>query len=215
MRKNLFVRSIAAVSGIVMLASLAACGDNTSSAGNNSGSTSTEKITGSFSGAGATSQQAAEEAWISAYMAANSGANVTYNPTGSGAGVTTFLSGATAWAGSDKALSDDEVTQSSDKACANGTTAFDVPVYISPIAIIFNLKGVSDAGKHINLDADTAAKIFDGKIVKWNDPAIANQNKDLTLPDTQITVVHRSDKSGTTQNFVSYFKDQAPDSWTH
>ena len=82
MRKNLFVRSIAAVSGIVMLASLAACGDNTSSAGNNSGSTSTEKITGSFSGAGATSQQAAEEAWISAYMAANSGANVTYNPTG-------------------------------------------------------------------------------------------------------------------------------------
>lgn len=200
MRKNLFVRSIAAVSGIVMLASLAACGDNTSSAGNNSGSTS---------------QQAAEEAWISAYMAANSGANVTYNPTGSGAGVTTFLSGATAWAGSDKALSDDEVTQSSDKACANGTTAFDVPVYISPIAIIFNLKGVSDAGKHINLDADTAAKIFDGKIVKWNDPAIANQNKDLTLPDTQITVVHRSDKSGTTQNFVSYFKDQAPDSWTH
>ena len=168
MRKNLFVRSIAAVSGIVMLASLAACGDNISSAGNNSGSTSTEKITGSFSGAGATSQQAAEEAWISAYMAANSGANVTYNPTGSGAGVTTFLSGATAWAGSDKALSDDEVTQSSDKACANGTTAFDVPVYISPIAIIFNLKGVSDAGKHINLDADTAAKIFDGKIVKWN-----------------------------------------------
>ena len=196
MRKNLFVRSIAAVSGIVMLASLAACGDNTSSAGNSSG---------------ATSQQAAEEAWISAYMAANSGANVTYNPTGSGAGVTTFLSGATAWAGSDKALSDDEVTQSSDKACANGTTAFDVPVYISPIAIIFNLKGVSDAGKHINLDADTAAKIFDGKIVKWNDPAIANQNKDLTLPDTQITVVHRSDKSGTTQNFVSYFKDQVGD----
>ena len=180
MRKNLFVRSIAAVSGIVMLASLAACGDNTSSAGNNSGSTSTEKITGSFSGAGATSQQAAEEAWTAAYMAANSGANFTYNPTGSGAGVTTFLSGATAWAGSDKALSDDEVTQSSDKACANGTTAFAVPVYISPIAIIFNLKGVSDAGKHINLDADTAAKIFDGKIVKWNNFFFANQNKYLT-----------------------------------
>ena len=215
MRKNLFVRSIAAVSGIVMLASLAACGDNISSAGNNSGSTSTEKITGSFSGAGATSQQAAEEAWISAYMAANSGANVTYNPTGSGAGVTTFLSGATAWAGSDKALSDDEVTQSSDKACANGTTAFDVPVYISPIAVVFNLKGVSDAGKHINMDAATIAKIFDGKITKWNDPAIADQNKDLKLPDTAITVVHRSDKSGTTQNFVSYFKDVTPDNWTY
>ena len=90
-----------------------------------------------------------------------------------------------------------------------------MPVYISPIAIIFNLKGVSDAGKHINLDADTAAKIFDGKIVKWNDPAIANQNKDLTLPDTQITVVHRSDKSGTTKNFLSYVKDAAGDAWSY
>ena len=67
-------------------------------------------------------------------------------------------------------------------------------------------KGVSDAGKHINMDAATIAKIFDGKITKWNDPAIADQNKDLKLPDTAITVVHRSDKSGTTQNFVSYFR---------
>ena len=125
----------------------------------------------------------------------------------------TFLTGATAWAGSDKALADDEVEQSK-SVCADGT-AFDVPVYVSPIAVIFNLKGVSDAGKHINMDADTIAKIFDGKITKWNDPAIADQNKDLTLPDTAITVVHRSDKSGTTQNFVSYFKDQAPDSWTY
>ena len=219
MQKNILVRSIAALSGIVMLASVAACGDNTAATTDNSSSSdSTSKstpISGNFSGAGASSQQAAVEAWIAGFQGTNPEAKIAYNPSGSGAGVQTFLTGATAWAGSDKALSDDEVTQSSDKACANGTTAFDVPVYISPIAIIFNLKGVSDAGKHINLDADTAAKIFDGKIVKWNDPAIANQNKDLTLPDTQITVVHRSDKSGTTQNFVSYFKDQAPDSWTH
>ena len=84
-----------------------------------------------------------------------------------------------------------------------------------PIAVVFNLKGVSDAGKHINMDAATIAKIFDGKITKWNDPAIADQNKDLKLPDTAITVVHRSDKSGTTQNFVSYFKDVTPDNWTY
>mgnify|MGYP002226141483 FL=1 len=81
--------------------------------------------------------------------------------------------------------------------------------------MVFNLKGVSDAGKHINMDAATIAKIFDGKITKWNDPAIADQNKDLKLPDTAITVVHRSDKSGTTQNFVSYFKDVTPDNWTY
>ena len=216
MQKNILIRSIAALSGIVMLASVAACGDNTASTTDSSSTDSASKtapISGNFQGAGASSQQSAVEAWIAGFQGANPDAKIAYNPSGSGAGVQTFLTGATAWAGSDKALSDDEVEQSK-SVCADGT-AFDVPVYVSPIAVIFNLKGVSDAGKHINMDADTIAKIFDGKITKWNDPAIADQNKDLTLPDTAITVVHRSDKSGTTQNFVSYFKDQAPDSWTY
>lgn len=216
MQKNILIRSIAALSGIVMLASVAACGDNTASMTDSSSTDSASKtapISGNFQGAGASSQQSAVEAWIAGFQGANPDAKIAYNPSGSGAGVQTFLTGATAWAGSDKALADDEVEQSK-SVCADGT-AFDVPVYVSPIAVIFNLKGVSDAGKHINMDADTIAKIFDGKITKWNDPAIADQNKDLTLPDTAITVVHRSDKSGTTQNFVSYFKDQAPDSWTY
>ena len=216
MQKNILIRSIAALSGIVMLASVAACGDNTASMTDSSSTDSASKtapISGNFQGAGASSQQSAVEAWIAGFQGANPDAKIAYNPSGSGAGVQTVLTGATAWAGSDKALADDEVEQSK-SVCADGT-AFDVPVYVSPIAVIFNLKGVSDAGKHINMDADTIAKIFDGKITKWNDPAIADQNKDLTLPDTAITVVHRSDKSGTTQNFVSYFKDQAPDSWTY
>lgn len=217
MQKNILVRSIAALSGIVMLASVAACGDNTAATTDNSSSSdSTSKstpISGNFSGAGASSQQASVEAWIAGFQGTNPEAKIAYNPSGSGAGVQTFLTGATAWAGSDKALADDEVEQSK-SVCTEGT-AFDVPVYISPIAVVFNLKGVSDAGKHINMDAATIAKIFDGKITKWNDPAIADQNKDLKLPDTAITVVHRSDKSGTTQNFVSYFKDVTPDNWTY
>lgn len=217
MQKNILVRSIAALSGIVMLASVAACGDNTAATTDNSSSSdSTSKstpISGNFSGAGASSQQAAVEAWIAGFQGTNPEAKIAYNPSGSGAGVQTFLTGATAWAGSDKTLADDEVEQSK-SVCTEGT-AFDVPVYISPIAVVFNLKGVSDAGKHINMDAATIAKIFDGKITKWNDPAIADQNKDLKLPDTAITVVHRSDKSGTTQNFVSYFKDVTPDNWTY
>lgn len=217
MQKNILVRSIAALSGIVMLASVAACGDNTAATTDNSSSSdSTSKstpISGNFSGAGASSQQAAVEAWIAGFQGTNPEAKIAYNPSGSGAGVQTFLTGATAWAGSDKALADDEVEQSK-SVCTEGT-AFDVPVYISPIAVVFNLKGISDAGKHINMDAATIAKIFDGKITKWNDPAIADQNKDLKLPDTAITVVHRSDKSGTTQNFVSYFKDVTPDNWTY
>ena len=216
MQKNILIRSIAALSGIVMLASVTACGDNTASTTDSSSTDSASKtapISGNFQGAGASSQQSAVEAWIAGFQGANPDAKIAYNPSGSGAGVQTFLTGATAWAGSDKALADDEVEQSK-SVCTEGT-AFDVPVYISPIAVVFNLKGVSDAGKHINMDAATIAKIFDGKITKWNDPAIADQNKDLKLPDTAITVVHRSDKSGTTQNFVSYFKDVTPDNWTY
>ena len=168
MQKNILVRSIAALSGIVMLASVAACGDNTATTTDNSSSSdSTSKstpISGNFSGAGASSQQAAVEAWIAGFQGTNPEAKIAYNPSGSGAGVQTFLTGATAWAGSDKALADDEVEQSK-SVCTEGT-AFDVPVYISPIAVVFNLKGVSD-------------------------------------------------KSGTTQNFVSYFKDVTPDNWTY
>lgn len=214
MRNTWFTRSLAVASGIAMLASLAACGDNTSSTTSSSGSASGDQISGEYAGAGASSQQAAVEAWISGYTSLNPNAKVSYNPSGSGAGVTTFLQGASAWAGSDASLTDDQVEQSKD-VCGDGTTAFDIPVYISPIAVVFNLKGVSDEGKHINMDAATIAEIFDGKITTWNDPAIADQNPDIDLPSTPITVVHRSDDSGTTQNFVSYLKDAAPDAWPY
>ena len=107
--------------------------------------------------------------------------------------MSTFLTGATAWAGSDASLADNEVEQSK-SVCASGT-AFDIPVYISPIAVVFNLQGVSGKGKTLNMDAETIAKIFDGKITKWNDDAIKKQNPKVDLPDLDITVVHRSDKS--------------------
>ena len=216
MRKNLLVRSIAAVSGVAMIAALGACGNNEPASGTSSSgssSSATEKISGEFQGAGASSQQSAVEAWIASYQEQNPDAKISYNPSGSGAGVSTFLTGATAWAGSDASLSDDEVSQSK-SVCASGT-AFDVPVYISPIAIVFNLKGISGKDKHLNLDGETIAKIFDGKITKWNDDTIKKQNPKVNLPDTAITVVHRSDKSGTTKNFLSYVKDVAPDAWSY
>lgn len=217
MRKNLLTRSIAVLSGVAMLTALAACGDNTAAPTgdntSNSNTSSAEAISGEFKGAGASSQQAAVEAWVAGFQGTNPDAKIGYDPSGSGAGVSTFLTGATAWAGSDASLSADQIEQSK-SVCASGT-AFDIPVYISPIAVVFNLKGVSDEGKHVNMDAETIAKIFDGKITTWNDPAIQDQNPDLELPATPITVVHRSDKSGTTQNFVSYFIDTVPDAWPY
>ena len=163
MRNSILVRSIAAVSGIVMLASVAACGDNTASNTDSSASADTKTtaaVSGNFSGAGASSQQAAVEAWIAGFQGTNPDAKVAYNPSGSGAGVSTFLTGATAWAGSDAALSNDEGEQSK-SVCASGN-AFDIPVYVSPIAVVFNLNGISGKGKTLNMDAATIAKIFDG-----------------------------------------------------
>ena len=144
MRKNLLTRSIAVLSGVAMLTALAACGDNTAAPTGDASSntTSGEAISGEFKGAGASSQQAAVEAWIAGFQGTNPDAKIGYNPSGSGAGVSTFLTGATAWAGSDAALSTEEAEHPK-SVCANGTSAFDIPVYISPNAVFFNLDGIS------------------------------------------------------------------------
>ena len=214
MNNHMVTRSLAAVCGGGLLASLAACGDNTAAPESTSATKDgVASLTGEYAGAGASSQQTAVEAWIEGFRSQAPNATVAYNPSGSGAGVSTFLTGSTVWAGSDKALSAEEIEQSK-SVCASGT-AFDVPVYVSPIAVAFNLDGISTAGKHVNMDAATIAKVFNGEITRWNDPAITEQNPGLDLPNLTITVVHRSDKSGTTLNFVSYLKDVAPSAWPH
>ena len=214
MNNHMVTRSLAAVCGVGLLASLAACGDNTAAPESTSATKDgVASLTGEYAGAGASSQQTAVEAWIEGFRSQAPNATVAYNPSGSGAGVSTFLTGSTVWAGSDKALSAEEIEQSK-SVCASGT-AFDVPVYVSPIAVAFNLDGISTAGKHVNMDAATIAKVFNGEITRWNDPAITEQNPGLDLPNLAITVVHRSDKSGTTLNFVSYLKDVAPSAWPH
>ncbi|MDO4913078.1 MAG: phosphate ABC transporter substrate-binding protein PstS, partial [Bifidobacteriaceae bacterium] len=212
MMRKIFSHTMAATASVALMVSLAACGDNVRSDGTASAADSNSVI-GRFQGAGASTQKLAIEAWIASYQQSHPQTQIAYNPTGSGAGVTSFLTGALSWASSDAALSDEEVDQSK-SVCATGT-AFEIPVYISPIVIIFNLDGISGEDQHLNLDAETIAKIFDGKITKWNDPAIVKQNKDVKLPNLDITVVHRSDKSGTTKNFLSYVKDVAGDDWPY
>ncbi|WEV42287.1 phosphate ABC transporter substrate-binding protein PstS [Bifidobacterium sp. ESL0682] len=205
-------RLIAVVSSLAMMASLSACGDNTSPAdSSNAAKDKNSGISGEFHGAGASSQQGAVEAWIATYQKTNRNAKIAYNPSGSGAGVSTFLTGAIAWAGTDAPLSDQQVEQSQ-SICASGS-AFDVPVYVSPVAVMFNLKGISGQGKHLNMDAGIIARIFDGKITQWNDDAIKAENPKENLPAVPITVIHRSDKSGTTNNFTSYLKAAAPSDW--
>ena len=214
--RKIVIRSIAAVASIAAMASLAACGDNSAATTSSNGSSSAagDQISGTFTGEGATSQEQAIKAWINGYKQKNPNANISYNGTGSGAGVTKFLSGATAWAGSDATLKDSEASQKPSQ-CAADASIFEVPVYISAIAVVYNISGL-DNSKHIQMDAATIAKIFDGKITKWNDPAITSQNPDLALPDKAITVVHRSEESGTTQDFTSYLQDAGgQENWSY
>ena len=195
----------AALGGIALLA-LTSCAANEAAAPAEEGAASS--LTGTLVGGGASSQGSAQEAWIAGFQTANADVTVNYDPAGSGAGRDTFQQGASAFAGSDRAFKVDEITAGPFEACATPDIV-EVPAYISPIAIIFNLEGVDS----LDLDADTVAKFFAGQITKWNDPAITALNPDATLPDAAISPVHRSDKSGTTGNFTEYLAAAAPSSW--
>jgi phosphate transport system substrate-binding protein len=167
-----------------------------------------QPVSGTIVGAGATSQAAAMQAWTVGFQEDNPDATIQYDPVGSGGGRTAFLSGGADFAGSDSALNDEDYEQSKERCGPDG--AIDLPHYISPIAIAYNLPGVED----LKLTPATAAGIFAGEITTWNDPKIAADNAGVDLPDTNINPVHRSDESGTTQNFTDYLHATAPDVWT-
>ncbi|MFH8609768.1 phosphate ABC transporter substrate-binding protein PstS [Streptomyces sp. NPDC018029] len=165
--------------------------------------------TGKVQGTGSSAQQNAMKYWIKHYQAACPGVRIAYNPIGSGAGGAQFLRGATAFGGSDSALKPDEVERS--KAVCRGGRAIDLPMVGGPIAIGYDVPGVTD----LVLDAPTLAKIFDRKITAWDDPAIRRLNPGAELPAMPIRPVHRSDDSGTTQNFQAYLAGAAPAAWPH
>jgi phosphate transport system substrate-binding protein len=184
-------------------------GGATTTEGGSSASTAPMKpVSGTLVGSGATSQAAAMQAWTVGFQETNPDATIQYDPVGSGGGRTAFLSGGADFAGSDAALNDDDFAKSKERCGDEG--AIDLPHYISPIAIAYNLPGVEG----LKLTPETAAGIFAGKITTWNDAALAADNSGLKLPDTAINPVHRSDESGTTQNFTDYLHATAPDVWT-
>ncbi|PZF55374.1 phosphate ABC transporter substrate-binding protein PstS [Curtobacterium sp. MCSS17_008] len=196
-----------AIAGAVVLSSCAANEGGSGDAATSSSGTDYSKLSGTLTGSGSSAQQTAEATWAAGFQDAASGVTVNYSPDGSGAGRENFISGAADFAGSDAALKDEELSGSFE-LCTD--KAIDIPVYISPIAIAYKVDGVSD----LTLDAKTIAGIFSGKITKWNDSEIADLNDGVDLPDSNITVVHRSDDSGTTQNFSEYVSANASDVWT-
>jgi phosphate transport system substrate-binding protein len=202
-------RWLAIFAALALLAvGAAACGssDSSSTGGGGSGNAS-----GEIAGAGATSQEAAQEAWIAEFENANSDATVSYDAVGSGGGREQFIAGGVAFAGSDAALSEEEgeLKKAMDR-CDPGQLV-EVPAYVSAIAIIYNLEGVES----LQLSAPTLAGIFSQKITNWNDPAIAKENPGVELPDKRITPVNRSDESGTTENFTEYLSVVDPKGWPY
>ena len=166
-------------------------------------------LDGYLIGAGSSAQGAAQQAWVAGFQTAHPDVTVDYDPSGSGAGRDTFMEGASDFAGSDRAYTLDELDEGRFGRCTPDSTVIQLPLYISPIAVVFRLDGIET----LNMDAATIAGIFAGDIVDWNDPAIAATNPGVELPDLPITAVHRSDDSGTTENFTDYLHAAAPDVW--
>ena len=149
-------------------------------------------------GAGASFVYPAMSKWSSDYKAAT-GKEVNYQSIGSGGGIAQIKAGTVDFGSSDKPLPPAELSRS-------GLAQF--PSVIGGIVPAFNLPGVP-AGA-MKLDPDVLADIFLGKITMWNDPRIVATNRGLTLPAQKITVVHRSDGSGTTFNFTNYLSKISP-----
>lgn len=167
-------------------------------------------LSGTLNGGGASSQEAAQNAWRAGFQQANPDVTVNYDPIGSGGGREQFTSGGYAFAGSDSHLTDDEGELAKARERCGGDP-IEVPSYVSPIAVIFHVDGVDE----LRLSPATIAAIFDDKITTWDDPRIAAENPGVDLPDARITAVHRSDESGTTENFTHFLSTVVPKAWPH
>jgi phosphate transport system substrate-binding protein len=202
-----------ALSGALVLT---ACGsdDNTApgGSGEKTGAASNIKCDdaeGKLLASGSSAQKNAMDLWVKNYMAACSGIEVNYKSSSSGEGIVAFNQGTVGFAGSDSALKPEEVEESK-KICKSGQ-GINLPMVGGPIALGYNLSGVDK----LNLDAPTIAKIFNGKIKNWNDPAIAKLNEGTKLPDKPIQAFHRSEDSGTTQNLGKYLGATAKADWPY
>jgi phosphate transport system substrate-binding protein len=151
-----------------------------------------------LNGAGATFPQPLYVEWIGNFQTANPGVTINYQGVGSGAGIQQFTAQTVDFGASDAFMKAEEITAA--EAARTGATVIQVPTVFGAIVLAYNLPSVTD----LKLDSDTLAGIFLGTITKWNDPAIAALNSGVTLPDTAIQTVHRSDSSGTTNAFTKY-----------
>jgi phosphate transport system substrate-binding protein len=188
-----YSKALALGSAAALAMGAAACGstDNNSSTGGSSSSSA-------LGGAGSTFQAPLVSEWATRFKD-SSGTTVNYQPVGSGAGIAQLTAGTVDFAGSDAVMKPEEVAAGKDKG-----TPVHLPIALGAVTVSYNLDGVRSG---LRLDGPTIADVYLGKVAKWNDAEIAKLNPGVDLPDTDITVCHRSDESGTTANFTQFLAD--------
>jgi phosphate transport system substrate-binding protein len=190
-----------AFAGAAVLAlGLAACGSSSSSSTSGSTSSSGESGSATVSGAGSTFAAPVYEQWASA----QSGLTVNYQAVGSGAGITSLESKTVDFGASDPPLKPED----EEAIAKNGSPAVQIPMFLGAITVSYNLPGVATGMK---LDGKTIADIYLGKVKTWDDAEIKALNPGVSLPSTAITVIHRSDSSGTTSGFTGFLASVDPE----
>lgn len=203
-----------ALAGAAVLAlGLAACGSSSSSSSSTTSSSSSTPASsssktattpptgsGTISGAGSTFAAPVYEQWASS----QSGLTVNYQSVGSGAGITALESKIVDFGASDPPLKPED----EEAIAKNGSAAVQIPMFLGAITVSYNLPGVKTG---LKLDGKTLGDIFLGKVKTWDDAEIKALNPGVTLPSTAITIVHRSDSSGTTAGFTAFLAAVDPE----
>ena len=184
--------------GLILGAVLAAVVSAALVAGVGNGASAPQRSTASISGAGATFPFPLISRWLPAYERAT-GNNVTYNPIGSGGGISAITNRQVDFGASDAPLTPDQFTAC--KGCVQ------IPWVLSATSIAYN---IPNAPVHLRMTGQILAEIYLGNITNWNAPAIRRINPGVNLPDLKITPVFRSDASGTTYNFTDYLSSVSP-----
>lgn len=207
-------QAVVAGGAVLTALALAACSSSSSSSTSTPAATGTStgggtsasaatSASGTINASGSTFQTNFQQQAIVAFKATNPSITVNYGGGGSGKGRTDLAGGTVLFAGSDSKI------PASEQANFKGKTVLYFPVQFGPIAMAYNLSGVSN----LKLDPTVLAGIFQGTIKTWNDAAIKALNPGVTLPSTPITLVVRSDSSGTTANFSKYMVGAAGSAW--
>jgi phosphate transport system substrate-binding protein len=196
------IRMVVLVAGCLLIASvLAACGSSKNSTTSSSTpASSTSSASGTISGAGSTFAAPVYQQWASSL----GNLTVNYQAVGSGAGITAVETKTVDFGASDPPLKPEDEAA----IAKNGSPAVQIPMFFGAITVSYNLPGVATGMK---LEGKTIADIYLGKVKTWNDPEIKALNPGVNLPSTAITVIHRSDSSGTSAGFTSFLASVDPE----